>query len=528
MLYSGVEDDSSVQHQEFHDDSLDLQHNDQLMNEADSVLGSMHVDDIVSLSGFEAEESDVDDIHSVHKEELSNSEKGTADRVDMDKNTNASADKPSLSNPFGHLQKEISSPTSRVERLESSFLAQQVVDKLENSMPRLIIKDSVNQALPKFDTRVKKTLEDQLGVRKEVQVVQEVLKYCVSILDKTDVNMRELVDLIKELVILIDTEAPLFKAAPMREKKSTHDRVPAPAHEEPQLRKNLLSCSSEFSSIPPLIIADKGKGIATKKEPSKQVIPLMEQGGSDPKILNLQQFNISSKKITLDDAKAQLTKMKRLADPKAEQEKTEQRLKALSNKELEAQVAQLAAYEPKRPKMLEEYNYYITFRADPLPFTKISYKIDNSSKQASMKITRNNQPYNLTVYDMFVLKILGFSEWLEVHALASKAGRLGISPPPELSAFGLYVSKKKRKRSYEILKEVFVKEDIVVDGMHRNLVPPPGVEDSRGLVISEPKSGIFFYNGNFNLVFQREEEFHLATIAQMIRTQSAIQRGTLE
>nr|GEU98967.1 hypothetical protein [Tanacetum cinerariifolium] len=74
-------------------------------------------------------------------------------------------------------------------------------------------------------------------------------------------------------------------------------------------------------------------------------------------------------------------------------------------------------------------------------------------------------------------------------------------PVKKLTAFGLNASKKKRKRSSKLIKEVFVKEDIVVDGMHRNLVPPPGVVPSEGLVISEPDSGIFFYNGSFDLVF---------------------------
>nr|GEY33496.1 putative RNA-directed DNA polymerase, eukaryota, reverse transcriptase zinc-binding domain protein [Tanacetum cinerariifolium] len=60
--------------------------------------------------------------------------------------------------------------------------------------------------------------------------------------------------------------------------------------------------------------------------------------------------------------------------------------------------------------------------------------------------------------------------------------------------------------------------------MHMNLIPPPGVKGSSGLVIKEPESWIFFYNRNFDLVFQREEVFHLATIAQLIRTQSAIKR----
>nr|GEU89564.1 hypothetical protein [Tanacetum cinerariifolium] len=59
-------------------------------------------------------------------------------------------------------------------------------------------------------------------------------------------------------------------------------------------------------------------------------------------------------------------------------------------------------------------------RDDLLPITKLSYKVNNSTKEATMRITRNNQPLNLTVYDKFMLKKLRFSEWLELHALASK------------------------------------------------------------------------------------------------------------
>ncbi|GJV36047.1 hypothetical protein Tco_1408524 [Tanacetum coccineum] len=161
-------------------------------------------------------------------------------------------------------------------------------------------------------------------------------------------------------------------------------------------------------------------------------------------------------------------------------------------------------------------------KAHPLPITKISYKINNSTKEASMRITRDNQPLNLTVYDRFVLKMLGFSEWLEVHALASKARKLDIPTPPELTAFGLSASEKKRKRTSEIKREVFVKDNIVVDGMYRNLIPPLVVVPSEGLVIKEPKLGIFFYNGNFDLVFQREEEIQLTTTPHLIRNQNSI------
>nr|GEU98968.1 retrovirus-related Pol polyprotein from transposon TNT 1-94 [Tanacetum cinerariifolium] len=74
-------------------------------------------------------------------------------------------------------------------------------------------------------------------------------------------------------------------------------------------------------------------------------------------------------------------------------------------------------------------------------------------------------------------------------------------PVNKLTAFGLNASKNKKKRSSKLIKEVFVKEDIVMDGMHRNLVLPSRVVPSEGLVISEPESGIFFYNGSFDLVF---------------------------
>ncbi|GJW61329.1 hypothetical protein Tco_0110664 [Tanacetum coccineum] len=238
-----------------------------------------------------------------------------------------------------------------------------------------------------------------------------------------------------------------------------------------QFTNNLFMITSfEYSPTPPKD-ESKGKGIATKENTLKELIPLKDDGGSAPKMPNLQQFN------------------------------------QLQNSKV--------------------------------------------SKDATMRIERNNQPLSLIVYEKIMLKKLGFGEWIKVHTLAYKnkgkandillknlkgkfewikirAGKLGIPPPPELSSFGLFPVEKKRKRSSKILKEVFVSKYIVVYGMHRNLVPPPGVEGSRGIVISEPELGIFFYNGKFDLVIQREEEFHLVTTAQLIRIQSAIQRDTLE
>ncbi|GKE07395.1 hypothetical protein Tco_1399413, partial [Tanacetum coccineum] len=210
--------------------------------------------------------------------------------------------------------------------------------------------------------------------------------------------------------------------------------------------------------------------------------------------------------------------MKRMAALKVKKEKNEKKLKRVMTPGLiKAQAQKLAEYEAKRKRMLEEYSHYITYRADKLPITKISYKIDRITKDATMRIERNNQPLTLTVYEKFVLKKLDYREWIEVHALASRnntkannillrnlkakfewiktqAEKLGIPPQSELTAFGLSAAKKKQKRSSEIIQEIFVKENIVVDGMKRNLIPPPGVKGTRGLVIREPESGIFFYN----------------------------------
>ncbi|GKF02874.1 hypothetical protein Tco_0029797 [Tanacetum coccineum] len=76
--------------------------------------------------------------------------------------------------------------------------------------------------------------------------------------------------------------------------------------------------------------------------------------------------------------------------------------------------------------------------------------------------------------------------------------------------------------------KVFVKENIKVDGVKRNLIPPPGVEGRKGLVIKELEEGIFYYDENFDLVFQRVSEFHLATTVQLARLQGSIIRDTTE
>nr|GEX84000.1 hypothetical protein [Tanacetum cinerariifolium] len=112
--------------------------------------------------------------------------------------------------------------------------------------------------------------------------------------------------------------------------------------------------------------------------------------------------------------------------------------------------------------------------------------------------------------------------------MGPRPGKETWTPPsPELATFGMTAEDKKKKRT-ELLKEVFVKERIEVDGSQRNLTPPPGVVGKKGLVIREPEAWFFYYNANFDLVFQRESEFHITSTVQLIKLQKTIVQDSPE
>ncbi|GKB26652.1 hypothetical protein Tco_0866053 [Tanacetum coccineum] len=161
----------------------------------------------------------------------------------------------------------------------------------------------------------------------------------------------------------------------------------------------------------------KGKGITTE-EPIKEIMPFMEEGGSAPKMPNFMPFSTPNGQMTNDDVMAQLKEMKRLADLKAEKEKSEKSLKKILNP---------ATIRAQAQKMAE-----------------------STTEEENMRITRGNDLLNLTVYESLRAKF----QWVILQAKA-----LGIPPPPELSTFGISMDDKKRKRSSKILQEVFVKEN---------------------------------------------------------------------
>nr|GEX99526.1 hypothetical protein [Tanacetum cinerariifolium] len=208
---------------------------DQVIQEGDFDLESMPGDKIESLPGFEELESD-DDTITLNLPCLK-----IADKI-----------KESISSMVIDALKE------RLHKMLSNTL---------NTILRDLLKDLVKNVLPKFDKRVQKTLKAnvperilkllnkelialnilennrivdlqkkltkavkikvgkyvQRNVKREVKVFRELVKYCVMRFNKNDVNVCDLVDLIRDLVVLIDTASASAKAAPEGERMSTQE-----------------------------------------------------------------------------------------------------------------------------------------------------------------------------------------------------------------------------------------------------------------------------------------------------------------
>nr|GEV80118.1 hypothetical protein [Tanacetum cinerariifolium] len=134
---------------------------------------------------------------------------------------------------------------------------------------------------------------------------------------------------------------------------------------------------------------------------------------------------------------------KRLADLKVVKEKLEKALRRLNPSHRKAQERELVEIKAKINRTNAGYMEHINKRADEQPITK-----------------------------------------LEVHALASKKTR-------------------KRKRTREMIQQVFINEQVIMDGMERNLNPPQGITTRKfGQVLEHLEAGILYYIGNQDLSFQ--------------------------
>ncbi|GJS57349.1 hypothetical protein Tco_0652133 [Tanacetum coccineum] len=409
------------------------------LDDTSSKLHSIPSDDLASLTRFETHDSANEGSNYATKEHSSGNLNATSDGdIAL---PNASAGLSALSDPLGHLQRKLTTISSKVDQLEScitknvskelkSYVPTLVSDALKETLPGLladalkasfpsliqesvqnIVQQSIGEQTSAFQAQAHQTLEEQLD-----SLIYKPMNKQFYAFNKLE--SQRFVYLEKELSKCIKTK--LSKSVRERTSKDTevqkinvqgehsitqentdtalvvhqlgkeNSEFPNPTPLRSIILEHLLNpleqklsveqftnqlfgtTSSNFAPSPPREPTpprdpSKGKGVSTE-EPMKELIPYIE-GGSDPNMLN----------------------MKPLVTPKGE----------------------------KRAKMLDEYNKCIYEKADPLPITKMHYRV-NSSHEATMRITRNHDPLNVMVYEKFKLKTLRFIEWLEVQTLASK------------------------------------------------------------------------------------------------------------
>ncbi|GJR09987.1 hypothetical protein Tco_0792639 [Tanacetum coccineum] len=419
-------------------------------------------------------------------------------------------------------------------------------NKLE-SQRFVLLQKELSKSLHK---NIKKSI--RIKVRKGMKEVRDKLSCCTSTVATNSQHVHDLRVMFKDMVSLLQA-AEVFKKAnaegekwekknPAKEKDSQH---PDQTKGEQILGANIVDIVQEEQPSAQVILNEEKSLVVHNPEEKKSegIISIEDDSDDDdldkqplskrfkiltpiPNLIPLNTFvpkhllKPEEQQKSLQDVTDQLgnsvprrIQLKRISDLKEQKDKSEQELRKMFNQvTLKAQAQKWTEHEAKKAKMMKEYKHQISFKANQ-QLTKTSYVV-NPNKEATMNITRGDNPLNLGVHPNFKLKSLSFSEWLE-------AKKLGLPPPPTLATFRMTTEEKKRKRT-QFLKEAFVTEDIRVDGMIRNLIPPPGVVPIEVLVIKKPESGIFFMNRNTDIAFQRESEFHLTLTIQLIRIQNQI------
>ncbi|GJV48111.1 retrovirus-related pol polyprotein from transposon TNT 1-94 [Tanacetum coccineum] len=364
------------------------------------------------------------------------------------------------------------------------------------TLPEPIFK-SLKTALPQISKDLKKKLG--VSIRKEVHkgigTIKRKLDYYTTRVDHNSIKIQDMTTLMRDMI----PDSTLGEQDDIIEEKDQKDEPPfkRPRFEileeipsqnplrsiMPQIKTPIVINMPLNHDLIPSKHADKGKAIATEEDTIKELMPFLEKGGSAPNLSNLDLFSIYRRQMTVEEVKAQIKDIKRLEILKAEKEEFEKELlKMLNPATVRAWTLKLAEYKSKRSKMIIEYNDCINKRVNPLPITKINYTISKQTKEATMKITRNNDPLTLTVYEKFGQKMLALTEWIEVHTIASKGK----------SQSNNYLLKSLKENFQWVLTQagrlgIPSPEDIRVDRMDRNLIPPQEVIGSPRLVITKPE-----------------------------------------
>nr|GEX24327.1 retrovirus-related Pol polyprotein from transposon TNT 1-94 [Tanacetum cinerariifolium] len=447
---------------------------DQTMNDSEetvdinegsnSDLQSMPDDNLRSVLGFHTADSD-----DTHENKVSKS-----DHIFQD--DNAFVERLSLPDHMDHICEEVSSLYSRLREMESSIV-QQVSANFKSSLPAHVsnslkeqlsslfldaLKDTLPQLLKDFiKSSVSKSISEELPhVEAQKELSKSLYKNMKkSIRLKVKKGMKEVRDKLSSCTSTVAANSQYVYN--LKEKKEVNVSMEDDSDDD-DLDKQPLSKRFKIMTLIP-------NPIPMNTFVPKRLLKPEEQKKSLHDFTN-QMFGTTSSKFSPNPPREPIpprdpAKGKEISVVKEQKDKSEQELRKMFNQiTLKAQAKKWTEHEAKKAKILEEYNHQISFRANPLPITKISSTAMDQDK------------------------------------------KLGLPTPLALATFRMTPEEKKKKRT-QFLKEAFVTEDIRVNGMNRILIPTPGVMPIEGLFIKEHESGIFYINRNTDIVVQRESEF---------------------
>ncbi|GJZ05368.1 hypothetical protein Tco_0538643 [Tanacetum coccineum] len=365
------------------------------IDEADSDLELMPDDEIMSISRDDNEEANSDQELSTTDDLIAKAvwEKKNIPRVKI---LNIQALKTDfLTAQVHNVSKNL--PTQLTNKFDSS----------DSTIPRIALTNAVRETLPRFYRIIRNYIKDEIPKVLRTSILKPMYKE-FNALNKLEtqrfaVQEKKLQKSIRKTIGKLSTKVP----TPAQGKPQATDTlvsqtstalvVHSTIEEPPTIRLKVVmeipsiptptplksikpiiidnipfeqfianmfnSSSSEYSPTPPRMI-DKGKGVAQTSDDDmiKQVMPFMKEGRSAPSLVNLQHFRaVGDFPMNLEEEKLQMHEAKRLANIKTKRKKSEKKLKTLTLAQLRAQEEELVEIE-----------------------------------------------------------MMGFSEWLELHALASK------------------------------------------------------------------------------------------------------------
>nr|GEW75275.1 retrovirus-related Pol polyprotein from transposon TNT 1-94 [Tanacetum cinerariifolium] len=341
------------------DNVIDITHKyDEERDVSDFDLRSMPSDDLSSLTGFEAPSS-------VTKEHFADNLNATSySDVAL---PYAFACVSALFDPLGHLQRELTTISSKIDQLESQ-VTKCIFDELKSSVPSLVtntlkeqlpglLLDALKDTFPhlikdSIKISILRSIIDELPLV-EAQEEQSVAKENT----KTAMVTHKSKEKKSEGVLSVEDDSneddldkqPLLKIF----KIMTHIQdIQNPIHMNTFIPKHLLkpekqqksiqeftdqlfgTTSSKFSPTPPKEPTPpkdsaKGKEVAIIEEQVNKLVLYQEDGGSNPKMPKRESFITLEGPLSQETFNAQLKEIKRLVDLKDKKEKSKQELRKM-------------------------------------------------------------------------------------------------------------------------------------------------------------------------------------------------------